>query len=178
MFVIQKNKYFPLPEYDFSNNKVKVQILGKVVDEKYAYSLAQSKDLSLAEIILLDKVAKHKPLLNSEIKELKKKKRIEGRKPNFYISSTLANVTNEKANYIKQRGFKDDHYKKMILQFIEKYGKATKGDIDTLLLEILPSILDEKKKSNKVRNIIYAMSKRDNTIINQGTRKNLVWIKL
>ena len=90
MFVLQKNKFFPLPDYDLSNNKVKVQIIGKVVDEKYAKKLAQFDDLSLQDIILLDKVAKHKPLLDSEIKNLKKKKLIEGRKPNFYISFAIA----------------------------------------------------------------------------------------
>lgn len=178
MFVIQKNKYFPLPDYDFSNNKVKVQITGKVLDKNYAKKLAQYTDLSLQDIILLDKVAKHKPLLNAEIIGLKKRKLIEGRKPNFFISSNVAKATGEKADYIRQRGFKDDHYKKMILELIEKYGKATKSDIDTLLLEILPSVLDEKKKANKVRNIIYAMSKRDHTIINQGTRRNPEWIKV
>jgi len=178
MFVIQKNKYFPLPEYDFSDNKVKVQIIGKVLDEKYAKKLALNADLSLQEIIFLDKVAKHKPLTDLEIKDLKRKKLIEGRKPNFYISSAIAKATGEKSDYIRQRGFKDDHYKKMILEFIEKYGKATKRDIDTLLLEILPSVLEEKKKANKVRNIIYAMSKKDKTIVNQGTRKNPEWIKV
>lgn len=66
----------------------------------------------------------------------------------------------------------------MILEFIEKYGKATKSDIDNLLMEILPSVLNDKKKANKVRNIIYAMSKKDMTIINQGTRKNPEWIKV
>ncbi|MBE9468143.1 MAG: putative DNA binding domain-containing protein [Bacteroidetes bacterium] len=178
MFVIQKNKYFPLPEYDFSNTKVQVQIIGKVLDENYAKKLALNSDLSLPDIILLDKVAKHKNLTDSEIKYLRSKKLIEGRRPNFYVSSTIAEVTGKKAVYIKQRGFKDDHYKKMILEFIEKYGKASKNDIDNLLLEILPSVLNEKKKANKVRNIIYAMSKKDITIINQGTRKNPEWIKV
>lgn len=178
MFVIQKNKFFPLPEYDFSNNKVQVQIIGKVLDENYAKKLALNADLPLQDIILLDKVSKQKQLTDFEIKDLKSKKLIEGRKPNFFISSAIAEATDEKATYIKQRGFKDDHYKKMILEFIEKYGKATKNDIDNLLMEILPSVLNDKKKVNKVRNIIYAMSKKDKTIVNQGTRKNSVWIKV
>lgn len=35
MFIIQKNKFFPLPDYDFSNQRTKVQITGKVVDMDY-----------------------------------------------------------------------------------------------------------------------------------------------
>ena len=178
MFLLQKNKYFPLPDYDLSNNKVKVQIIGKVIDVNYARKLAQSKDLNLEEIILLDKVAKHKPITDSEIKDLKKKKLIEGRKPNFFISLNIAKATGEKENYIKQRGFKDDHYKKMILGFIEKYGQASKKEIDNLILDILPDVLDKNQKENKVRNIVFSMSKKDNTIINKGTRKKPKWIKV
>jgi hypothetical protein len=37
--------------------------------------------MSKQEIILLDKVAKHLPLLNTEVKVLRRKKLIEGRKP-------------------------------------------------------------------------------------------------
>ncbi len=57
MFIIQKNKFFPLPEYDFSNGKVKVQITGKVIDINYARKLKQRPDLSLRDIMLPDKVA-------------------------------------------------------------------------------------------------------------------------
>ena len=177
MFMIQKRKYFPLPDYDFSGNKVKVQIIGKVVDENYARKLAQFKELNLQEIILLDKVAKHKPLSGSEIKELKKKKLIEGRKPNFYISSAIAKATDEKASYIKQRGFKDEHYKKMIIEYLKKYGQASKKEINNLILDILPDVLDKKQKENKVRNIIYSMSKRDKSIINKGTTRYPKWVK-
>ncbi|HET8803680.1 MAG TPA: transcriptional regulator, partial [Aequorivita sp.] len=162
-------------DYSFDNNKVQVQITGKVVDVDYARKLAEISSLTLPEIIALDKVAKHKSLSDFEIKELKTKKLIEGRKPNFYISSNVANVTGEKSEYIKQRGFRDEHYKKMIIGFIEKYGSASKKDIDKLILDILPKVLDEKQKSNKIRNMIYAMSKKEKTIINQGTIRYPKW---
>jgi ATP-dependent DNA helicase RecG len=93
MFVIQKNKYFPLPKYDFSNNKVKVTFFGKVLDINYTRKLAQVPDLSLAEIILLDKIQKEKELADFEIKTLRKKSLIEGRKPNIYISASIAAQT-------------------------------------------------------------------------------------
>lgn len=176
MFVIQKNKYFPLPDYDFSNNKITVQIIGKVVDVNYARKLAELKELSLQEIMLLDKVAKNKAITADEVRQLKSKNLIEGRKPNYHISSSVANVTGEKADYIKQRGFKDGHYKQMILDFIKEYGSASKQDIDKLILDILPKVLDEKQKSNKVRNIVYAMSKKDKSIENKGTIRYPKWV--
>ncbi len=64
LFTIQKNKYFPLPDYDFSDEKIKVKIIGKVIDVNYARKLAEINDLSLQEIILLDKVAKRKKHVN------------------------------------------------------------------------------------------------------------------
>ena len=176
MFVIQRNKFFPLPEYNLSNSKVTVTITGKVLDINYARKLAQLPNLNLSKIILLDKVQKQKQLTVEEIRELKSKGLIEGRKPNFHISLKVADVTDEKANYIRQRGFKDDHYKLMILEFIGKYGKATKNDIYTLILDILPSVLNKEQKENKIRNIVYAMSKKDKSIYNRGTNRTPVWI--
>lgn len=178
MYNIQRRKYFPLPDYDFSNNKVKVSIIGKVVDENYARKIAQMPNLSLEEIMLLDKVAKNKALNDEEIKMLKSKKLIEGRKPNFHISSKVALATNQKDDYIKMRGLKDEHYKKMILGYLEKYKSASKDDINKLILELLPNILDLDKKKNKLRNIMYAMSKKDCTIKNTGTNRNPKWIKV
>ncbi|REC45184.1 RNA-binding domain-containing protein [Chryseobacterium sp. 5_R23647] len=176
MFRIQKDKFFPLPEYDFSGNKVKVTIIGKVVDINYARKLAELPNLLLDEIILLDKVAKQKELSDNEIKNLKSKHLIEGRKPNFHIAADVAAVTGEKASYIRQRGFKDDHYKKMIIDYLKKYETASKKDIDELILDILPSVLDKKQKENKVRNIIYSMSKKEELIENKGTNRNPRWI--
>ncbi len=175
MFRSQREKYFPMPDYDFSNNKVKATITGKVLDMDYARMLAQNPDLSLDEIILLDKVQKRKDITEEEILRLKTKGLVEGRKPNFHISQQVAEKTGQKAEYIKNRGFKDQHYKDMILEFIDKYGSASKTDIDKLILDILPKVLDEKKKKNKVRNLVYDMSKRDLTIENKGTSRKPVW---
>lgn len=152
MFLLQKNKYFPLPDYDFSDNKVKVQIFGKIIDINYARKLAQFNELSLKDIILLDKVSKKKPLIATEIKELKKKKLIEGRKPNFYISSKIAKVTGEKASYIKQRGIEDEYCQKIILDYLKKFGEGKKADFEKVLMEKLPDILDVEQKRNKIKN--------------------------
>lgn len=163
MFVIQKNKYFPLPDYDFSNEKIKVQITGKVVDINYARKLAQYKDLSLQDIILLDKVAKNKPITNDEARRLKNKNLIEGRKPNYYVSSSVATATGEKAKYIKQKGFDDDFYEKLIIEYLKKFKTATSRDFKNLLDNKLPEILDDDQKENKLRNMLQKM-KRKNVI--------------
>lgn len=176
MFIIQKNKYFPLPEYDFKDNKVSLTIIWKVLDINYAKKLAQSKDnLNLEDIMLLDKVQKKKKLLNTQITYLKRKWYIEWRKPNFHISLKVAEGTELISDYVKQKWFKDQHYKKLILEFISKNKWASKQEIDKLLLDILPNVLDDVKKKNKVRNILYTMSKKEMVIFNSWTTRYPIW---
>jgi ATP-dependent DNA helicase RecG len=170
MFVIQRNKYFPLPDYDFRNEKITVQITGKVVDVNYARKLAELKELSLQEIMLLDKVAKNKSITNDEARQLKSKSLIEGRKPNYHISSSVANVTGEKAKYIKQRGFDDDYYENMIIEFLKKFEVASSLDFKNLLDNKLPEILDDGQKENKLRNMLQKM-KRNGIIEVSDKRK-------
>jgi ATP-dependent DNA helicase RecG len=177
MFLIQKDKYFPLPDYDFSDQKVTVKITGKVSDLNYARRLAQMPGLSLHEIMLLDKVSKGKPLKKQEIQQLKAKKLVEGRKPNLHISAIVASATDERGDYIKLKGFKDDYYKNLILEYLDKYGKAEKKDIDKLLFDLLPNVLNERQKNNKIRNLMNALSKRENLIENNGTNRKPVWTK-
>jgi ATP-dependent DNA helicase RecG len=157
MFNIQKNKYFPLPEYDISNNRVQVQIIGKVLDIKYARKIAQMPSLSLHDIILLDKVSKNKSLTTEEVTLLKVKNLIEGRKPNFYISSDVANVTNAKADYIKQRGIDDAYCQKIILDYLGKFQFAKREAFEKVLLIKLPDVLSEDQKRNKIKNILQKM---------------------
>lgn len=152
MFIIQKEKFFPLPDYDISNDKVKVTFIGKVLDINYARKLATVKDLYLSDIIALDKVAKGKMLNNTEIKNLKNKGLIEGRKPNYHISASLAEATDEKGNYIKLRGIDNDYCQKIIINYLEKFGTGKRTDFEKILLEKLPDVLNIYQKKNKIKN--------------------------
>jgi ATP-dependent DNA helicase RecG len=179
MFITQKNRFFPMPDFDLSDpKKVVVKIAGRIWDENYTKLLMAKTDLDLKTVVLLDRFQKSLPMSEDEIKHLKKLGLIEGRKSTLHISASMANVTGDRSDYIKLRGLKDDHYKKMILEFLEKYKTATKQDIDKLILDILPDILDESKKANKVKNLVYAMSKKDHTIVNTGTNRYPIWKKV
>ena len=177
MFNYQRARFFPLPEYDLSKDRVKVTIIGKVLDLDFARVLAKKRNLELDDIIALDKVQKKKALTDSETKRLKSKGLIEGRKPNYHISLDVAEKTNMQAEYIKTRGLKDDYFKTLILEYLDKCKQASKEDIDKLLLDILPGVLDTNQRKNKIRNLIYAMSKKDKTIINQGTNRYPQWVR-
>ena len=178
MFLKQKMRFFPMPEYDLGNNHVRVEIIGKVIDEEFAKLLSKNPQLSLPDIIMLDKVQKHKTITEDEIRYLRKKRFIEGRKPNFYLSENVVkSIDNKKlkAEYIKNRNFDDTHYKEMIINYIKKYKKANKTDIGNLILDKLSPVLSEKQKQSKVTNLLSSL-RIDGKIECIKEKKEWFWI--
>lgn len=177
MFSLQMHRYFPLPDYGLSNpGKVKVRISGKVLDENYTRLLINKTDLDLKTVILVDRVQKKESISKEDASRLKKMKLVEGRYPNVHVTATIALATDKRAEYIRNRPFDDDHFKKMILAFIKKYGSASRQDLDKLLVVKLSDVLDEKQKRNKVSNLLAQMSKKDKTIENRGSDKIPKWV--
>lgn len=84
----------------------------------------------LLDVIALDKVQKKQNIGDSELKSLKDKKLVEGRRPSLFVSSTVAAATQAKADYIRNRAFDKDHYEKMVVTYLEKFGEATRQDLD------------------------------------------------
>ncbi|MCK5295221.1 MAG: hypothetical protein KAJ49_11240 [Arcobacteraceae bacterium] len=167
MFNIQRHKYFPLPEYNIGNESVEVIIEGKVLDVNYASKIASMPDLSLEEIISLDKVQKGHQLTANEAKLLKNKNLIEGKRPNLHISSNVAKHTNQEDEYIKLRGINDEYAKKMMLEYLKEFSKAKKSDFVKTLLEKLPDILTPQQKQNKIKNYLQEL-RLDGLIVNSG----------
>ena len=159
MFNYQRARFFPMPEYDISGGKVKMTLIGKVLDVNYAQRLAKDQELTLEEIIMLDKVQKHKKLTLSEEKYLKKKHLIEGRKPNFFICKEISQKTGQKADYSKNKGMDKQYYLDFILNAIKDHDNMSRADIDKLLWDKLPDILDEKQKKNKIGNLLTELRK-------------------
>lgn len=178
MYEEQRKRYFPLPDYTKSTrDEVVLEIYGHTIDENYSKLLIEKKDtLSLTEVILLDKIQKGKSqeISDDAAKLLKKKGLIEGRKPNYYISVKIAEITNQKAIYTKNKGLNKEMYKGFIIQHIENHGFAIREEIDTLLLDKLPSFMTEKQRKAKINNIISEMSKE--TITNTGSRTKSKWV--
>jgi ATP-dependent DNA helicase RecG len=94
------------------------------------------------------------------LKSLKSQKLIEGRKPNFFVSATIAAAAESKADYIKHRAFDKEHYMKMIVAYLRKFGRAKREEIDKLLLDKVSDALTEKQKSNWVRNLLQEMRRK------------------
>ncbi len=176
MHMGQARRYFPLPDYDLSDPfSVKMTIYGSVVDPAYSRLLIQKTDLSLTDILSLDRIQKKLPLPDMTIKHLRRNGLIEGRKPNIHVSAVIAKATANKADYIKMRAQDDDYYAKLITDYLTKFGKASREEIDKLLLGKLSDALNEDQKTKKIGNLLTKL-RRASVINNQGSRTAPVWI--
>jgi len=166
----QKKRFFPMPEYDTSGGMVTVDIEGKVIDEQFARILVSVPELSMSDLILLDKVQKQKRLENEEIKYLRKKKYIEGRKNNLFLSKSITRNTGNvglKSTYVRNKSFDDEYFRRLIVQYIEKFGSSSRGEIDELLMNKLSDVLSEKQKKNKIKNLLYSLAKKNIIKLNE-----------
>jgi ATP-dependent DNA helicase RecG len=175
MFAYQRKRFFPMPEYDFSGGKVKVTITGKVLDLNYAKLLAQNPELSLAEIMMLDKVQKRIPLLDEELKQLRKKGLVEGKKPHIIISAKVAQTTGQKATYTRHKAFSKQQYFDWIMKGIKDHGSLSRQDIEQLLWDRLSDLYTEKQKKTKINNLISEL-RASGKIKNTGTDFKSKWV--
>lgn len=178
LFIQQKKRFFPMPVYDLSNGMVKCEIQGKVLDENFAKILVNNPNLTLTEIILLDKVQKHETLTDDALALLRQKKYIEGRKPNIYLSASIVKDSKHiglKSSYIKNKGFDDDYFKKLIIEYITKFGKGSRVEITELLSDKLPDTLSESQRFDKITNLLSSLRKAGK--IKVGEKREWVLVK-
>jgi len=170
MFHDQKKKFFPLPDYNLSKERVEVTITGKILNMDYVRLLAQNPNLLLEDIIILDKVQKGKTLSEMEVRYLKKRKFIEGRKNNYYLSYRVVKPTEDEgliSEYVANKSFDDEYFKKLMLEYIVKQGKTRRKAIDKFIIPKLSDVLSEKQKKDKVRNFLSALRLKGK-IVNTG----------
>ena len=175
MYNIQKNKFFPMPDYETVDGRVQLQILGKILDIDYVRQLALStKELTLSDIILLDRVQKHKPLTEKEVKVLREKKLIEGRMPFIHVSKTIAGRTGQKVEYTNNKAFEKQQYIDWILEGIKHHKFLERKDIDKLLIGRMSDLLTEKQKIRRISHYLTWLRTKE-IIENAGTDKEPRW---
>ena len=176
MHLGQARRYFPMPDYDLSEpTAVKMTVYGSVVDPAYSRLLIQKTDLPLEEILALDRVQKKLPLSAEMAKRLRRDGLIEGRKPYLHVSAVVAKATGGKADYIRTRALDDAFYMKLITEYLVKFGKATRQEIDRFLWDKFSDALDDEQKKNKVANLLTKM-RRAGRLRNTGSRKAPQWV--
>lgn len=123
----------------------------------YTRLLFNNQDWDLDTVFLIDRVQKNQPINRDQVGYLRKLRVIEGKAPNIYLAAPVAKEIDERAQYIKNKGFDDEYYKKLIIDYLEKWRKGKKKDFVVLLFNKLPDVMDEKQKEYKVRNLLSSM---------------------
>lgn len=100
---------------------------------------------------------------------------IEGRAPRYFISAKVADVAGQKARYIHNRGLDKGYFERLVLDYLAEYGRATRADLDALLLAKLPDVLTPAQKANKLKNLLPAM-RRAGLVHTQGPRSQAEWL--
>ncbi|MEW6520600.1 MAG: RNA-binding domain-containing protein [Thermodesulfobacteriota bacterium] len=180
MFETQRNRFFPLPDYIIDTDvatrpRVEVAIIGKILDAKYTQVLMKRRNLTLLMVISLDRVQKHQLISQNDAKRLRREKLIEGRSPNYFISAKVAEWTGQKARYIHNRALDDDYYRHLVVEYLQKYKRASRKELDELLLPKLSEVLSPEQKQHKIRNLIQAL-RRNRVIHNIGSRGGPIWL--
>ena len=173
IFNIQRNRYFPMPDYDLSTpQKVAVKVYGKILDMNYTRLLFGRDDLTLNSVFLLDHVQKNKPLEKEQYKILKNLGVIEGKIPHVYVSASIAEITDSRERYTKNKAMNDKYYMDLIINYLQQWGAGKKIDFIELLSDKLPDMLSEEQKENKVKYYLTLM-RQDGIIEHIGGSKRI-----
>ena len=173
VYRIQRDKYFPMPDYEFATGKqVTVTIYGKVLNEKYTNLLFANHDLDLETVFLLDQVQKGTVIDKHDADKLKTLGLIEGRYPNIFVSYKIAEAIGDRASYVRNKGLEDEVCIQLIISALKR-GPAKKKDLFDSLQNALPG-LTEEKKSKKLSNLLQKM-RREDMIDNHGKTLGTEW---
>lgn len=173
----QRKRFLPLTDYIlYDKQRVVLQVYGNVIDENYSKLLIERADLPLMKVILLDKVQKKHLLTDDAISLLRREGLIEGRKPNIFVSATLAKLTGKQVLYTKRKPFEKQKLKDWVLKFLDEHQQANRKQIDELLWSLLPEDWTTTRKKNKIANLLSEM-KREGLISNKGNDNLPCWVR-
>lgn len=177
VYRIQRDKYFPMPDYDVSNkSQVSVTVYGKTLDENYTHILFDHPELALEDVYLIDRVQKGQSISKEGIRYLRRCHLIEGRANHLFLSAEVAKSIDKESEYIRNKGFNDQYYRDMIINYLHQYEKAKKTDIKNLLWGKLPDILDDTQKESKIRYLLTALRKQGKIKQDSSNHQTASWV--
>lgn len=172
---VQAKRYLPLPDYDLSDpEKVRLTMYGGVVDPEYTRLLLSSTNLPLSDVLALDRVQKHMEIPNAAANRLRRRGLIEGRKPHLRVTPGIAAVTGTKADFIRAHSQDDVFYGRLVEQYLETFGTASRASIDDLLEPKLGEELSAEEKRRKISKLLTSMREKG-IIVNCGSRRYPQW---
>jgi len=157
MFLSQRNRCLPMPDFESTKDKVVLRIPGTVIDEDYSKMLLENTSIGLDEAVLLDALQKKKPLSADAVKLLKKNGLVEGRGKNIFISKYVALATSQETEHSQAKGLSNSNYRNIIVDYLKDYGELSKSQIFAMLQQHLPTNLDDRQKKSKVENLLSSL---------------------
>jgi ATP-dependent DNA helicase RecG len=173
MHKMQRERYFPMPDYKVDGS-VTTTIHGGIVDPAYSNLLMINSNLPIMDVLALDRVQKKLPIPDEAARHLRREGLIEGRKPRYHVSATVAEATAKRVDYILTRAQDDEHYAKLLIDFLKKFGSASRKDLEKLLINKLSDALNGEQKQQKISNLLTKL-RRSGQICNQGSNKSPRW---
>jgi ATP-dependent DNA helicase RecG len=179
MYRTQRDRHFPLPDFEIGQTPpvVSVRIYGREIDPAFTRALLLASHLSLADVIALDHVQKRRPIDAKILADLRRRKLLEGRSPAVHIAASVADATNQRGQYSRLAGLQKPALKQLVIGLIDRFGKATREDIEQALLEAMPVGLTAQQKANRVKNLLSEMSNKDRTIVANRRGVGAVWTR-
>ncbi len=156
LFLSQRERFLPMPDYDGSNEtRVVLNMPGVVIDENYSILLIENASVSLTDAYLLDRIQKRQTLSPEALTHLRKLHLIEGKRPNIFICKKLAAKTGKKIEYSHHKGLEENSCWHSLREALNDHKRLTRAEIDALLWNNLSDQLDDAQKKNKIRNLLY-----------------------
>lgn len=176
IYMGQAKRYFPLPDYKTTDTSVEMTMYGHVVDIAYSTLLIRrGGEMRLDDILLLDRVQKGLRIGADAVRHLRSEGLVEGRVPHLHVSAKIAALTGREAEYIRNRERSRKHYHALIIDYLEKFKKATRSKIDELLLEEIRGNFSKEEKLSKISNILSYL-RINRKIKNIGTKHDPIWV--
>ena len=168
MYSTQRERYFPLPDFELKVDPptVKVCVYGREIDTAFSRALLSGMELSLEDVIALDRIQKRYALAPEIVKRLRQRGLIEGRGTSLRISATVARAAGQEVSYTVDKGLESQHYKALVVGLL-KLGPQGRPKINHLLLDKLPGAVPADKRRAYIKKLLQEMA-RDGAIENAG----------
>lgn len=179
MYRTQRDRHFPMPDFEISATPpaVSVRIHGRELDPAFTRLLLSVADLSLADVVALDHVQKRRPVDARLLADLRRRKLVEGRSPSVHLAAAVADAVNQRGQYTRNHGLQKPALKQLVLSLIDKFGRASREEINQTLLAAMPSVLTAAQKANRVKNLLSEMSDKDRSIVASRRGVGAVWTR-
>lgn len=175
LFVRQKQRYLPMPDYSKSTeSNVVLTLPGTIIDEKYSLLLMGNQNITLTDAVLLDKVQKGIKISKEAARMLRKKSYIEGRYPNVFVAKSLSQSTGQKVEYTRHKGLNKAQCEALLLDALREHGSLSKKEIENLLMDILSDQMTHSQKRTKIDNILRGL-RQGGKIVNKSKGTTSSW---